>query len=284
MLSLANVPIVEVLSHFHQFENSLNFQNLPNESVSSDAIYFSRTAPAVSQSTSSEPPVLALAVAPKKSTRKTSFLMHQANNVLISGPIGSQEKSPQLTSSSEVPTQLTILSEVPTQLTIPSEAPTQLNVQPVNHGNVQVISSVPMTTSGSSRMPASSLPALIFLEDSTLPVIKPVDPAEVQLSSSSPLNCFEFSPALVSSPPEMISTLASSCIRQGSASASSSAARLRTPSTNHLAIASPAVARIRMNSPFCVQRPENTCPAATLFHLHPPLTSTFEIPELVGNI
>ena len=55
--------------------------------------------------------------------------------------------------------------------------------------------------------------------------------------------------------------------RQGSANASSSVARLRSPSSDHLAIVSPTVARIQMN-PSC----------------HVQLSSTFESPDLAGNI
>ena len=73
-----------------------------------------------------------------------------------------------------------------------------------------------------------------------------------------------------------ISSSAFPLIRQGSANASTSVARSRTPLLNHFAIASPAAARIQMMSTSLVQRPANDSPQASPFHLHAMLFSTFE--------
>ena len=127
-----------------------------------------------------------------------------------------------------------------------------------------------------SSTPASSSRVLTTSEVPTPTVSQLVTFAKVRKISSSSLKFYEVSLMPINQSPAPISFSASPHVRQGSANASTSVARFRTPLSNHFAIASPAAARIQMMSTSLLQRPANDSPQASSFHLHTLLFSTFE--------
>ena len=159
---------------------------------------------------SMEQPVPLATVTTSKPVRLTPLLQHNVNNVYCFESNRSKPSiSPRLSSA------------------IPSVDPSQLVRQSANVLPVEVpfLSSSASSLPGSSTMPASQVPFLNLMKHQQN-------------------------------------------IGQGSANASSSVARFRTPSPDHSAVASPEAARTRMMPTQSLQRPANVSSEATRFHLH----------------